>query len=349
MFEDMTYENILEDALSKVETDIDKRQGSVIFDALAPACAEIAQIYVKLENMLNSTFADTASREYLILRAKEIGIEPYSATYSICKGVFNTNVPIGSRFNIDKINFVVTEKISDKQYKLKCETSGTEGNNHIGTLIPIDYISNLTSASLTEVLIAGENEEDTESFRQRYFDEVKSTALNGNKGSYKAWVNAIEGVGMAKAERSGTGGKVNVYVTTPDLTTPSSELLNTIKEKLDPKAQEGLGAGLAPIGHIVTVMGAKTTNLTISVTLTLKVGYTKEGIKPTILAILNSYIEKVNQKWENESITIYSAQLLVEILNISAIENITSLTINSGSYIMAPSNSLVAISQLEVK
>ena len=44
---------------------------------------------------------------------------------------------------------------------------------------------------------------------------------------------------MAKAERSGTGGKVNVYVTTPDLTTPSSELLNTIKEKLDPKAQEG--------------------------------------------------------------------------------------------------------------
>lgn len=349
MFEDMTYENILEDALSKVTTDVDKRQGSVIFDAIAPACAEIAQIYVKLENIINSTFADTASRDYLILRAKEIGIEPYPAVNSICKGVFNINVPIGSRFNIDKINFVVTEKIKDNEYKLKCETAGTEGNNHIGTLIPIDYISNLTSANLTEVLISGEDEEDTESFRQRYFDEVKSSGLNGNKASYKAWVNAIEGVGMAKAERSGTGGKVNVYVTTPNLTTPSSELLNNIKEKLDPKAQEGLGAGLAPIGHIVSVMGAKTANLSISVTLTLKNGYTKEGIKPTILSILNSYIENANQKWENESITIYSAQLLVEILNITAIENITSLTINGSSYIKAPSNSLVAISQLEVK
>lgn len=348
MFEDMTYENILEDAMSRVSSDVDKRQGSVIFDAIAPACAEIAQLYVKLENLIDSAFADTAPREYLVLKAKEAGIEPYPATYAICKGVFNTGVSIGSRFNIDKINFVVTEKIKDYEYKLKCETAGSEGNNHLGTLIPINYIYKLTSASLTEVIIPGEDEEDTESFRQRYFEQVKSTALNGNKASYKAWVNEIEGVGMSKAERSGTGGKVNVYVTTPDMTTPSSELLSTIKEKLDPVAQQGLGAGLAPIGHIVTVMSAAKTYMAISITLTLKNGYTTEGVKPTILSVLNDYIEKANKKWESETITIYSAQLLVEILNISAIENITALTINGKSFITAPSNSLVAISQLEV-
>lgn len=344
----MTYEHILNNALSRVSSNVDKRQGSVIYDAIAPACAELAQMYIALDNLLNSSFADTAPREYLILRAKEVGIEPYAATYSICRGIFNINITIGSRFNIDKINFKVIEKISENEYKLQCETAGSEGNKHLGKLVPIDYIPQLTTAELTEIIIAGEDEEDTESFRKRYFEAVQNAAFGGNKASYKNWLNQIAGVGMAKAERGASGGKVNVYITTPDLTTPSAELLSSIKEKLDPTAQEGLGAGIVPIGHTVTVMAAATMNITVKITLTLKSGYTLAGIKPTILERLNEYVKEKNKEWENGSITIYSAQLLVEILNISGIENITTLTINGSSYVTAPSNSLISITSLEV-
>ena len=48
MYERETYEEILKRLLAKVPSNVDKREGSVIWDALAPAAAEIAQLYIEL-------------------------------------------------------------------------------------------------------------------------------------------------------------------------------------------------------------------------------------------------------------------------------------------------------------
>ena len=118
-----------------------KRQGSVIYDAVAPVCSEIAQIYVALDNCLNESFADTAQRDYLVLRAKEIGLEPKKATNTILKGEFQGNINIGDKFALDDLRYTVIEKISDGIYKLKCDTAGSVGNTKFGTLIPISCVS----------------------------------------------------------------------------------------------------------------------------------------------------------------------------------------------------------------
>ena len=120
MFENMTFENILKNALDKVPSSFDKREGSVIYDALAPAAAEIAQLYIDIDFILKQTFADTADRAYLIMRANERGIKPYEASYAVGKGVFNIPVPIGSRFSIDIYNYTVTELMSENTYKMVC-------------------------------------------------------------------------------------------------------------------------------------------------------------------------------------------------------------------------------------
>lgn len=70
MYEDKTYEAILQEKLARVASSLDKREGSIIFDALAPNSLESAMIYVALDTVLNETFADTASRDYLIMRAR---------------------------------------------------------------------------------------------------------------------------------------------------------------------------------------------------------------------------------------------------------------------------------------
>ena len=54
MYEDMTYENILQGMLNRVPEDIDKREGSVIYDALAPAAYFLADQYFQLENFVDS-------------------------------------------------------------------------------------------------------------------------------------------------------------------------------------------------------------------------------------------------------------------------------------------------------
>ena len=70
VFEDKTFESVLKSLLSKVPSSLDKREGSVIYDALAPAAAEIAQLYIDMDFTIKETFADTADREYLIRRRK---------------------------------------------------------------------------------------------------------------------------------------------------------------------------------------------------------------------------------------------------------------------------------------
>ena len=46
MFEGYTFEYLMESMLSRVPDSLDKREGSIIYDALAPAAAELAQMYI---------------------------------------------------------------------------------------------------------------------------------------------------------------------------------------------------------------------------------------------------------------------------------------------------------------
>lgn len=43
--------------------------------------------------------------------------------------------------------------------------TGIIGNQYLGQMIPIEYIDGLETATLTEILIPGEDEEDTEVLR----------------------------------------------------------------------------------------------------------------------------------------------------------------------------------------
>ena len=105
-YEDITYEVILQRMLDRVPNNMDKREGSIIFDALAPAAVELQLMYIELDTILKETFADTAQRDYLVRRAAERGIEPYEETYATLKGIFTPSsleIPIGSRFSCNEL------------------------------------------------------------------------------------------------------------------------------------------------------------------------------------------------------------------------------------------------------
>ena len=180
--------------MGKVPSDVDKREGSIIFDSLAPNSIEYELLYASLDYFLKNTFGDTANREWLIERAKERGLEPYPATHSTARAVFKPatlEIPIGSRFSYDDIDFAVTEKQSEGVYLMQCETAGTVGNVPAGKLIPNDYINNLATAYLEEIIIPAEDEEPTEEFRARYLKSFDGQAYGGNITDYKEKVIKI--------------------------------------------------------------------------------------------------------------------------------------------------------------
>lgn len=155
----MDYEEILQRMLDAVPNNVDKREGSIIYNALAPAALELATMYFTLENTIDLMFADTSTEEYLDRICNQIGISRKEATHAIRKGQFYDaneeafDVEIGTRYSANSVAFVVTEKIETGVYKLQCETAGTEGNNHFGDLIPIQYIQGLARAQVSDILI----------------------------------------------------------------------------------------------------------------------------------------------------------------------------------------------------
>lgn len=234
MFEKVTYEDILNRMLSRVSDKFDKREGSVIFDTHSPTALEFQFLYIELERIITEAYGDTASRDFLILRCKERGIFPFPATKAVLKGEF-TPIAIdvtGKRFNIQKLNYVVTERIADGEYKVECETPGIIGNQNMGTMIPIEYIEGLETAQLTEVLIPGEDDEDTEVLRQRYFESFEEKAFGGNVRDYLEKTNAIPGVGGTKVKRLWNG---DIHPAAMIPTAKVTNWFNETVESLDPE------------------------------------------------------------------------------------------------------------------
>lgn len=121
---DVTYTEILERMMNRVSDNLDKREGSIVFDTLSPTALELQLLYIQLNTLIAEAYGDSASRDYLIMRCKERGITPYEATYAVLKGEFTpTNIDvIGKRFNAGSVNFTVLEKITDGEYQVQCET-----------------------------------------------------------------------------------------------------------------------------------------------------------------------------------------------------------------------------------
>ena len=71
MYEDMTFENIMDRCLDRVSSSIDKREGSVVYDAIAPAAAELAIMYIELAYLMDRAFPDTESGDDLTKKVRE--------------------------------------------------------------------------------------------------------------------------------------------------------------------------------------------------------------------------------------------------------------------------------------
>ncbi len=212
MYEAMTYEVLLERMMERAlehDRKQDSREGSMLWYGQAPAAVELQNLYIALDTILRETFADTASREYLILRAAERGLSPLKATPAILQlSVTPPSLPleVNTRFSIGQLNYYVSEDLGGGNYAITCETPGEAGNDHSRTVIPIEYVDGLETCTVTALLVPGEEEEETQAFRQRYFDSLATKAFGGNRTDYIQKVNAIPGVGGVKIYRAWNGG-----------------------------------------------------------------------------------------------------------------------------------------------
>lgn len=335
MFEGMTYEVILKSLLSYVPDELDKREGSIIYNALAPAAVKLAETYIDLDLIVEESFADTSSRYYLIKRCAERGIYPLPATRATVKLELvlepGKTVPDDSRFSFQQWNFRTTEKIDETHYKAVCEETGPVYGK--GDVTPIAFIDGLLTAKLVEILINGEDEEDTEALRVRYFNSFSAQAFGGNRADYKEKVPQLQDIGAIRVKRVTEQDK-NVRLTIMNSTFDgaSAELIRTTQESVDPTGTTGEGYGIAPIGHKVIVAGVTDKVVNIESEFTMQLGFTFDEVKASLESAVDEYYKELNQTWgdlpDGAGLIVRISQLETRFLEVEGVLDIMNTKLN---------------------
>lgn len=288
-----TYNEILGEMLARVPDDIDKREGSLIYTALAPIAYMLCEQQFYDDGITDSTMPDTATGLLQTRLYTSLGVNRRAATNAVRLGLFEpagAAIAIGSRFGAAGVYYTVTGP-AQGGYQITCETAGIIGNQYFGEILPLDNRNpDITSATLADVLIAGEDAEDDESYRTRFYAEMQSTPFGGNIAQYEQQIKAIAGVGdvVVFPTPDNAGGTVCCMIVDPDGQPVSGTLLATVQEAIDPTPQ-GKGYGLAPIDHTVTIATPSVAQLTVSATVTVDTGYTLASLEPLIRAAIDDY------------------------------------------------------------
>ncbi len=325
-------EYLLSKMLSEVPNSLDKREGSVIYNTLAPVAASLASAYFMFAYMNDLLFSDTAEGDWLTRVTADFGIDREAATYAVRQ--INTydgdgndfDVPIGSRFALNDITLKITEKIAAGQFKATCEQLGTVGNQYGGTILPVDNINGLGSAELVSApLITARDEETDDELRARFYSAVRQVAFGGNIADYEQKVSAIDGVGAVKVFGAPdlSAGQVGLIIGDEQGGTASQTLIDTVQALMGTD-----GNGIAPIGHTVTVGTSAEFPVNVEASVILKTGTSFEAIHPYVVQAVQNYIENIGFN----AGTIFWAKLVAEILNCNEnIMDVETVTINGVS------------------
>ena len=343
-----SVQSLMDAALAMVPDTVDKRQGSIIWDALAAGLVQLAEAFIELRSFYLDAYVMTAEGEALEMRVAERGIVRYHATRAVKLGVFTTasgdpaTIPIGARFSTTSdtapLIYIAIEAhsidnvIQPGQYRLMCETIGTAGNDYTGPLLPITVITGLATAIMTDLLIPAQDAENDADLLARYLEIVNYPPFGGNIAHYRQWTLAINGVGTVQIYPIWRGaGTVKVSVIGADYNPASAALIDIVQTILDPEENHGIGLGLAPIGHTVTVSTPEAVVVDIEANITLN-GATIGQIQTEVEAAIAEYLLELRRQFggTNSSyvLNVYQSRIIAAIVTVPGVLNVTELFIN---------------------
>lgn len=349
-----TQETILANMLSAVSNKLDKREGSLIYTALAPIAYYLSLSYIDLKAAYDNTFIKTAGGEYLELITAERGINRNPAIHAVRRGKFNKTIPIGNVFTTkngdNSLIYTIIElesKVSETEiyYLLKCNTAGVIGNSYYGEIVSNVYIQDLTVAELTDIIVNGEEAEEDEQLRQRYMESLNNKAFGGNVNSYRVETMAIEGVGAVQVYPlwQGAGTALIVYITN-SYGIGEQTLTNKIIEKICPPEADNAtpsanGYGLAPIGAKVSVKTADRLDINIAGKIKRDTITSLDEVKENIRNAVENYINNCRKGWgsnTSEQAPVYKCDLFFNlivgaIVGSTGVINAVDITVNGGT------------------
>ncbi len=328
----MTYEAILAKMLDKVPSHLDKREGSVVFDSIAPAAFEISRVYATLEYFLMLGFLEGSVGEYLDYKAAESGIVRFAATNATIKvsvvniGEEKLAVPINTKFFCEKnsLYYTVIDKSEDGDYILSCDSIGASGNINSGNFMPTTTVPNFYRAFYVTTISYGEDAEGDAALKKRCLEKMGDVTAQGNAAQYNKWAEGFSGIGRIRLEL--IDDILHIFILGGDNLPATEDIVESFQEYLDPNS-EGLGMGVAPIGAKIVVHSPYTIEVNADVRLTIGTGADYNdvvaGIEEALLEMVKD-VSFINDKFSYFDFT-------SRLLKVAGIASIQAVSINDAT------------------
>lgn len=352
-----SFEQILDRTLSnELLSDVDKREGSIVYDTLAPVCMELADAYAKMDILESQLRLLTATGSNLDNRAYEQGMAREQETQAERIGTFkkyqideqtgeyvkdelgnkiliDMDIPEGSRFvspENDSIIYEFIGKDDEDENILRCETYGTVGNEYTGTILPLTAIPDLVEAKITGTHIPAQDTESDDELRTRVINKLNSLSFGGNIDAYIEKVSSIYGVGTCKVFPAWQyNGSVLLSVVDSSYEPITQSFADRIKEEIDPEESSGQGIGFAPIGHYVTITTPIKSNVKVQFHLDLEANVTIGNVREECEQKIKEYFNSVRHEfYQDKTLGIYRARIIDKILEIPEVLNVTDVLLN---------------------
>ena len=317
LFEDKTYEKLLQTCIDKAPKGIDTKQGSIFYDSCAAKCVLLAEIYADLDLVIEGCHIDSAVGQDLDDCAKDHSVTRNPPISLKCRAVFVGTTPApGSRFFCNDVFFTLKDNLAELypnddellaggNLYIEAEITGTEGNvvKEGDALVPYTDVEGLISATVGEIIVLGADEEDDDSLRERLQNKIGGPSENGNKHHYKTWCEECEGVGYAKifplvritdnVIRTGVPNWVTGVLLTDAGRAVGNATVELVQEYIDPD-QLGLGEGVANMGAHFAAEKAVELDFDVSVSVELaNSSYALEDVKNDLSERLTDYLKSL--------------------------------------------------------
>lgn len=346
--ESQDFDYYMDKMLDRVPETTDQREGSIIYDALAPAASVMAEQALQMATIVRQTYTATAIGEFLDPRAIEHGTTRQTATATQALAKFTdsggqpvTSVHVGDQFaslGDEPIFYHVQAINADLTGVLVADVVGTGPNSYRGQVLPVTPNDSLSWAEIIDVPVPARDAETDDHLRERLLSPDAYNAYGGNVADYQEMLSKIEDVGAGQIYPAWQGGgTVKLVIVNNDLRAASATLIKSVKETIDPSDASGEGYGLAPIGHQVTVVAPIELAIDIATTVEVDSQITVATVQRQIESGIADYFKQRRTDWDNVDkttgrgykLTIYRAQILTEIMKVAGVVNASLPRLNA--------------------
>ncbi|MBZ9635578.1 baseplate J/gp47 family protein [Clostridium sp. FP1] len=300
MYSELNTEDIVKSRMFRnVPSDVDKSEGSLIYDAISPVSQEVVSSYINMDEILNMVFAQSAAEngysKQLQLRCAEFGVIQKNGSSSTGQVTFSgtetTPIPIGSiiqttgALQFETIAYgVITNGVAI--VNIKAVSIGSAYNVPTNTIIQIPAaISGITGVSNTTNTSGGTNVETDLALLERLLLQVQTPSTSGNSAHYVQWALQVDGIGLARAFPLWNGnGTVKVVIVDSNKKCANTDLINKVSAHIEENR---------PIGATVSVVSAVEKQINVIAKVTLASGYNISNIQEEFLKILDIYLKDI--------------------------------------------------------